>query len=109
MLRAHKDFHDTRDIITRLWVHECFRVFGDRLVAERDVADFTKVMEDKLHEIFDVSFSTLCPNREVPLFADFMRAGQEPVFEDVKDIQLLRHISLKQPTLADLRPHYVPR
>jgi len=25
MLRAHKDFHDTKQAITRLWIHECFR------------------------------------------------------------------------------------
>lgn len=25
MLRAHKDFHDTKASLTRLWIHECFR------------------------------------------------------------------------------------
>lgn len=25
MLRASKDFHDTKASITRLWIHECFR------------------------------------------------------------------------------------
>lgn len=25
MLRANKDFHDTKSSITRLWIHECFR------------------------------------------------------------------------------------
>ena len=29
MYRANKDFHDTPDLLQRLWVHECFRVFGD--------------------------------------------------------------------------------
>jgi len=25
LLRAHKDFHDTKPAMTRLWIHECFR------------------------------------------------------------------------------------
>ena len=25
MLRANKDFHDTKSSISRLWIHECFR------------------------------------------------------------------------------------
>ncbi|KAJ3585525.1 hypothetical protein NHX12_014244, partial [Muraenolepis orangiensis] len=25
LLRAHRDFHDTKQSITRLWIHECFR------------------------------------------------------------------------------------
>ena len=25
LLRAHKDFHDTKHAMTRLWIHECFR------------------------------------------------------------------------------------
>lgn len=84
LLRAHKDFHDTRDGMTRLWVHECFRVFCDRLVGEKDIADFTKLVEDKLHEAFDVSFSTLCPQRSVPIFVDFTREGVTvPVYEDM--------------------------
>ena len=90
MLRAHKDFHDTKEAMTRLWVHECFRVFCDRLVTERDQTDFTKLMEEKLHEVFDISFSTLCPGREVPVFVDFMREGQDPVYEDVRDAGALK-------------------
>ena len=25
LLRAHKDYHDTKHAMTRLWIHECFR------------------------------------------------------------------------------------
>ena len=25
LLRSHKDFHDTKASMTRLWIHECFR------------------------------------------------------------------------------------
>lgn len=92
MLRAHKDFHDTKEVLTRLWVHECFRVFCDRLVTDQDKFDFIKLIEEKLHEVFDVSFSTLCHNREIPVFVDIMREGLEPVYEDVRDRSKLKQL-----------------
>ncbi|EDQ90997.1 uncharacterized protein MONBRDRAFT_20211 [Monosiga brevicollis MX1] len=92
LLRAHKDVHDTTDALSRLWVHECFRVFCDRLISSSDVAEFTKLIEDKLHELFNISYSTLCPNRVVPVFADFLKAEDNPVYEDVRDPQVLRRV-----------------
>lgn len=35
LLRAHKEYHDNRSALLRLWVHECFRVFYDRLIDDR--------------------------------------------------------------------------
>lgn len=35
MLRSHKDYINTRPAIFRLWIHESFRVFYDRLVDNR--------------------------------------------------------------------------
>lgn len=35
LLRAHKDYHDNRNALLRLWIHECFRVFYDRLIDEK--------------------------------------------------------------------------
>ncbi|XP_062456936.1 LOW QUALITY PROTEIN: dynein axonemal heavy chain 2, partial [Rhea pennata] len=40
VLRAHRDFHDTKGSLTRLWIHECFRVFSDRLVEAGDAEAF---------------------------------------------------------------------
>lgn len=35
LLRSHKDYHNTKSGLLRLWIHECFRVFNDRLIDEK--------------------------------------------------------------------------
>lgn len=89
MFRAHKDFHDTTDSLLRLWVHEIYRVFGDRLVTENDGESFRKYVEEALGSQCNVNFTTVCPEGVMPVFAEFTGSGN--VFEDVKDIEKLKH------------------
>ena len=89
LLRAHKDYHDTKAAMTRLWVHECFRVFSDRLVDSRDQEAFKDMLNEKLGTLFEVSFHNLCPNKQSPVFADFLKADN-PVYEDVADLKQLK-------------------
>lgn len=35
LLRGHKDYHNTKPGLLRLWIHECFRVFCDRLIDDK--------------------------------------------------------------------------
>ncbi|XP_077169770.1 dynein axonemal heavy chain 2 isoform X1 [Paroedura picta] len=86
MLRAHKDFHDTKPSLTRLWIHECFRVFSDRLVDAQDMETFTVLLSEKLGTSFDLTFHNLCPNKRPPIFGDFMRN----VYEDLTDMVVLK-------------------
>ncbi|XP_032092528.1 dynein heavy chain 2, axonemal [Thamnophis elegans] len=86
MLRAHKDFHDTKASLTRLWIHECFRVFSDRLVDIPDMETFVALLGEKLGTFFDVTFHHLCPNKRSPIFGDFMRN----VYEDMTDMGVLK-------------------
>ena len=70
LLRAHKDYHDTKTAMSRLWVHECFRVFCDRLIGEKDQETFVSLVSDKLGSIFDLTYHNLCPNKIPPIFGE---------------------------------------
>lgn len=35
LLRSNKDFQNTKLNMLKLWVHECYRVFNDRLIDEK--------------------------------------------------------------------------
>ena len=68
LLRADKDFHDTRHAMTRLWIHECFRVFSDRLIDDNDRENFIFLMTEKLGTLFDQTYHNICPNKQPPIF-----------------------------------------
>ncbi|XP_053319883.1 dynein axonemal heavy chain 2 [Spea bombifrons] len=88
MLRAHRDLHDTKQSITRLWVHECFRVFSDRLVDSSDAEAFVGILSEKLGSLFDLTYHNLCPSKQPLLFGDFLH--EPPVYEDIADFQALK-------------------
>lgn len=72
LLRAHRNEHDTKLAMTRLWLHECFRVFSDRLVDARDQEAFVNIVSDKLGSIFDQTFHNICPSKQSPVFGDYI-------------------------------------
>ncbi|XP_063786889.1 dynein axonemal heavy chain 2 [Pseudophryne corroboree] len=94
MLRAHRDLHDTKQSITRLWVHECFRVFSDRLVDSSDTEAFVGILSEKLGSLFDLNYHNLCPSKHPPIFGDFMH--EPPVYEDITDFKTLKTFMMTQ-------------
>ena len=72
LLRAQKDFHDTKTAMSRLWIHECFRVFSDRLVDSKDRERFMVILNEKLGSLFDQTFHGLCPSRQPPFFGSLI-------------------------------------
>ena len=71
LLRAHKDFHDTKERMARLWIHECYRVFSDRLVGNKDHDTFNNLIGDKLGNLFNLSFNNLLKNKQLPIFGEY--------------------------------------
>ena len=64
----------TPEIFTRLWIHECMRIFGDRLVTDED-RDWLKgyisnIVSDRFH--YDWSIEELFERRNI-IFADIYR------------------------------------
>ncbi|XP_058251926.1 dynein axonemal heavy chain 2 isoform X2 [Hemibagrus wyckioides] len=106
LLRSHKDFHDTKQSITRLWIHECFRVFSDRLVDQADMEAFVGLLSEKLGSLFDLTYHSICPNKQPPIFGDFLR---EPhVYEDLLDFKSLKRFIESQLEDYNLTPGVVP-
>lgn len=88
MLRANKNYHDTKSAITRLWIHENFRVFADRLIDDKDRQAFVEILSDKLGQLFDQTFHNICPNKQPPIFSDCLSV--DLVYEDITDVEKLK-------------------
>uniref|UniRef100_A0A8C4Z8H0 Dynein, axonemal, heavy chain 2 n=1 Tax=Gadus morhua TaxID=8049 RepID=A0A8C4Z8H0_GADMO len=106
LLRAHRDVHDTKQSITRLWIHECFRVFSDRLVDSSDAEAFVGLMAEKLGSLFDLTYPSICPNKIPPVFGDFLKEPR--VYEDLQDSKRLRVFMESQLEDYNLTPGTVP-
>uniref|UniRef100_H2ZI81 Dynein axonemal heavy chain 2 n=1 Tax=Ciona savignyi TaxID=51511 RepID=H2ZI81_CIOSA len=115
LLRAHKDFHDTKHSMTRLWIHECFRVFSDRLVDAKDTENFIGMLSDRLGALFDQTYHNMCPNKQPPLFgqlfccllySDFLNTNE--VYEDLMEFQLVKKYMEDQMEDYNMTPGVVP-
>ncbi|KAJ0006370.1 hypothetical protein NQD34_013643, partial [Periophthalmus magnuspinnatus] len=106
LLRAHPDFHDSKQNMVRLWIHECFRVFSDRLVDHSDLETFTGLLSDKLASLFDLTYHNICPNKQRTVFGDFL--SDPPVYEDLLDIKALKAFMETQLEDYNLTPGVVP-
>ncbi|XP_046389338.1 dynein axonemal heavy chain 2 [Ischnura elegans] len=83
LLRSHNEHQTSKASFLRLWIHECFRVFCDRLIDLKDKGWFENKMVFQLGEYFDVTFHSICPGRVVPIFGDF--ANENFIYEDFVD------------------------
>jgi dynein heavy chain len=61
IIRADHELMDNKEQCYRLWVHECYRVFYDRLNDPADRSWFQKEVAEKLSNVFQVKWSTLFP------------------------------------------------
>ncbi|XP_068632350.1 dynein axonemal heavy chain 2 [Battus philenor] len=88
LLRSNKDYQNTKPRFLRLWIHECFRVFGDRLTEEKDRDWFMNQMGEMLGKHFELTFHALCPSKSPPLFGHFLNPFE--VYDDMNDPEILR-------------------
>lgn len=56
---AEKDQIDSPEILIRLWVHECLRVFSDRLVDVTDRLKFLDYIRDSTRKGFGMNFDNV--------------------------------------------------
>ncbi|KAJ1516963.1 Dynein heavy chain 2, axonemal [Coelomomyces lativittatus] len=88
LLRCHKDYCDSKDSIVKLWIHELYRVFHDRLNETSDKDYFFKLVDDRLTLHLNTSLKQLYPFKHISLFGDFF--GSEKVYQELPDFDLLK-------------------
>ncbi|KAJ8310645.1 hypothetical protein KUTeg_012510 [Tegillarca granosa] len=75
----------SKGILRSFMCNSCiFRVFSDRLVEDKDHEAFISIMTEKLGSLFDQTYHNICPNKQPPIFGDYM--NPDNVYEDIQDI-----------------------
>ncbi|KAJ3224818.1 Dynein heavy chain 2, axonemal [Clydaea vesicula] len=108
LLRANKEYFDSRDSITKLWIHEVNRVFHDRLIDKEDREYFHTLVDEKLVNLFSTSLKQLCPEKKIPLFGDFMGDNPDvPVYEEISDIDVLKKFMEEKQKEYNAEPGFI--
>ncbi|XP_050431508.1 dynein axonemal heavy chain 2 [Adelges cooleyi] len=87
LLRSSTDFQNAKASILRLWCHEVFRVFSDRLVDINDREWFSDQVNNQLGKNFDLTYRSLCSSDNNPIFCDFL--NKYVLYEEVLDEKVL--------------------
>ena len=73
LLQSVSRHYDSRESVLRLWVHECLRVFSDRLVTEGEREKLVDLLNSKLHTQFESNWKKLFKDHKAqPMFTDLM-------------------------------------
>ncbi len=87
LMQSDRTACDGKDAIYRLWTHELYRVFGDRLCTTEDKKWFDDVVNSRLGSAFSITLNSISTKGRPPIFTDFIRDSEdEPrVYEEVTD------------------------
>ncbi|GKT26037.1 Dynein axonemal heavy chain 2, partial [Aduncisulcus paluster] len=77
LVRADPVLCDSKEGLIRLWTHECFRIFNDRLINFKDKKWFYDMMENVLGSNFSLTLSSMRyqESETLVLYSDFMDAA----------------------------------
>ncbi|XP_077357601.1 dynein axonemal heavy chain 2 isoform X2 [Festucalex cinctus] len=106
LLRSDPEFQDSKSSMVRLWIHECFRVFSDRLIDRSDMDAFIALLGEKMGSIFDLVFHNICPDKVPPVFGDFLT--ESGVYEDLLDMASLKKFMETELDDYNMTPGVVP-
>ncbi|KAJ9437970.1 Dynein-1-beta heavy chain [Diplonema papillatum] len=81
-----------RDGIIILWLHECQRVFQDRMNNADDKNWFKMQLESKLESVFASKWKTLLKDGRNPIFVDFMEGefDENAMYREVPEMATLK-------------------
>lgn len=87
-----KGGHDSKTGFLKLWTHECFRVFADRLIDDKDRSFFQTVVDELLtSDALSSALGTLFDNKIISIYGDFMSdPGPEQRYEEYGDFDSVK-------------------
>ncbi|XP_060774018.1 dynein axonemal heavy chain 11 [Neoarius graeffei] len=85
--------------LVNLWLHECSRVYSDKLMEEKDVELFSKILLDTGKRYFEGIDESILINQPL-IYSHFAHGVGEPRYSQVSDWEKL------QKTLTDALEHY---
>lgn len=92
-MQANKKAYDSKESILALWCHENFRIFGDRMWDPEDKKWLQVKLDEKLNDIFAVSWDQLFPSSgEIPIHVSFMKNADDISYEAVTNITELKNV-----------------
>ena len=75
--------------IIRLWIHECMRVFQDRLVDNTDKIWFKKLLNSTIQDELNVTWDDVVTTEPI-LYGDYLNPGAEArAYTEIKDLRRL--------------------
>ncbi|XP_053239011.1 dynein axonemal heavy chain 14 isoform X1 [Podarcis raffonei] len=82
LLQAHKSVIVSKESIVLLFIHECTRVFHDRLIDSPEREAFFQILSNEVNNYFKIPWTKDQLMEEPPLFVDFLDSNQ-PVHKRV--------------------------
>ncbi|KAH8062045.1 hypothetical protein JL721_8764 [Aureococcus anophagefferens] len=82
-------------IVADCWLHECYRVYGDRLVSPEDLAKFDGIMAAQAKKGFgEFNLSRFYGETRDPLtFCHFIEGiGEDPIYDQIHELAVLQKI-----------------
>lgn len=108
LLQAKSEYYDSKESMLQLWLHELFRIIGDRMWDSRDQQWLREKAQGLLKSAFETDWEEVFPCDNVPPFVNFTRDVEDPPYEAVVDLSKLK----KQVSVAledyGLEPGNVP-
>ena len=113
-MQATRQYYDSRETMLQLWVHECFRIFGDRMWDMNDKAWLKKQLDQKLNQNLMSGWDALFGEAdkfpfygECPPFVSFLRSNAEhPPYEIVTDTKKLKDMLTEKLEDYAMEPGY---
>ncbi|KAL6609170.1 dynein heavy chain and region D6 of dynein motor-domain-containing protein [Neocallimastix sp. 'constans'] len=89
LLNADPKTTTLQEDIYKLWIHECLRVFQDRLVNEDDREWFTNLIKSTTSQFYNIEYSSIVQNEPL-IYGDYLVPNAETrVYAEVKDLNKL--------------------